>query len=138
MRHVRIRALLVSALVAGACHGDGPIGPHSGAMSLTLTGPGAGNRAIMFDLAGPVQALSVPLMSGLTLIDTLGTDSARIAVIAPRGTSVGSGEIARVNVANVCAVAKYRVRLVEIAGSDYALQPLSGYALSVIPDDRGC
>jgi len=96
-----------------------------------LQGPSSGERAIMFDLTGPAQAISAASQTLIAMVDTLAVDSLRIAIFAPRGVTIAAGEVARIRVENVCASARYHVGIVEVAGSDYALEPSSGYVLSV-------
>lgn len=134
----RAALLLLAAVLAGACQSDGPQGLRAGEFSLQLQSPSAGDRAIMFDLVGAAQTITPSLQSARVMVDTLAPDSVRIAIVAPSGSSIGPGEVARLGVANLCALSGYRARLVDVAGSDYSLKSLSGYALSVTVTDRAC
>ena len=134
----RTALLLLAAVVAGACQADGPQGLRAGEFSVQLQSPSNSDRAIMFDLIGPAQSITPSSQTARVMVDTLGPDSVRIAIVAPIGASIGSGEVARLSVPNICAAAAYRARIVDVAGSDYSLKPLSGYALSVAPTGRGC
>ena len=130
--------MILSVVVAVGCSGDGPQGPRAGELSVWLQSPSNGDRAIMFDLTGPAQAISPSPQTLSALVDTLAADSVRIAIFAPRGASIAPGEVARIRVENVCAVTRYHAGIVEVAGSDYSLKPPSGYGLSVRAADPGC
>jgi len=130
--------MILSVVVAVGCSGDGPQGPRAGELSVWLQSPSNGDRAIMFDLTGPAQAISASPQALSAMVDTIAADSVRIAIFAPRGASIAPGEVARIRVENVCAVTRYHAGIVEVAGSDYSLKPPSGYGLSVRAADPGC
>jgi hypothetical protein len=136
MKRRRWTAVMILSAVVIGC-GDGQ-GPRAGELSVQLQGPSADDRAIMFDLTGPVQTISPASQTLSAMVDTLAADSVRIAIFAPRGSSITAGAIARIHVENVCDVARYHAGIVEVAGSDYSLRSPAGYGLSVRAADSGC
>lgn len=115
-------------------------GPRGGGeISVWLQSPSNSDRAIVFDLTGLAQGVSAAPQTTLrALVDTITPESVRVAVIAPRGTSITAGEVARFLVQDVCALSRYRIAIVDVAGNDYSLKTLSGYALSIRSPEGTC
>ncbi len=130
MRRVAWGLLLAGA--AMAC-GDGG-GPQPGQLTVTLTTQNQA-RAIVFRVTGPnVQVVgglptgSFPYQVASVLA---GTDTVRVAVFAPQGTTLQPGVIAAFDVPDVGAAASYGVTVQEVAGPSYALQTPFQFVLAI-------
>jgi hypothetical protein len=116
------------AVLAAAC-GDAT-GPRSGPLDVRVTGATPA-RAVVLRVVGPVAAVSAPPGSAVVVVAAAaGTDTTRLAVIAPRG-SLLSGVIARLTVPDVSATDRYGVQVLQAAGTAYALLPTGAVGVSV-------
>lgn len=129
------RALGVLALAAVAAWGcSGDQGPVAGELSVRLATPRTGDRAILFLVVGAQHGVTAPSGSSYrVLVDTSAVgDTAWIAVLAPQGTGLAAGEIARLTVTDTRKAADYRISLTDLAAADYSVGIISGAALSVV------
>jgi hypothetical protein len=129
------RALGVLALAAAAAFAcKGNEGPVAGELSVRLATPRNTDRAIFFRVVGQERAATAPSGSNFkVLVDTsVVGDTSWIAVIAPQGTGLAAGEIARLAVADVRKAADYKITLKDIAAADYTVGNNSGIILTVV------
>ena len=128
----RAPALLV--LVAAAAFGcSGDQGPVAGELSVRLATPRNTDRAVFFRMIGRQHAVTTG--TGTTyrvLSDTSAAgDTSWIAVIAPQGSGLSAGEIARLAVPDTRSVGSYRAIVVDVAAADYSAGDTAGVSLTV-------
>jgi len=125
------RFLAVLAVAAAACSGE--TGPVAGELAIRLSTPRSSDRALMFVLTGRQSGVSAAPASGYGVFaSTAAGDSTRIVVVAPAGSGIAAGEVARINVADTRAVGAYSVRLSDVAAANYAAGDTAGISLSVV------
>jgi hypothetical protein len=129
------RALGVLAVAAATTFGcrsiDGPVG---GELSVRFTTPRVTDRAVLFFVVGAQRGVTAPTGSSYRVVsDTSGVgDTTWIAVIAPQGSGVTAGEIARLAVPDLSKSAAYTIALTDIAAADYSVGGISGVSLTVV------
>jgi len=128
------RALAVLALAAAVAIGCSDQGPVAGDLSVRLATARTGIRAILLRVVGLQHGVTPA--SGTTyrvLSDTSAAgDTSWIAVIAPQGSALVAGEIARLTVPDTRKAGDYLASLTEVAASDYSVGDLSGVTLAVV------
>lgn len=124
----RLAPVLAAALLAAGCGGGD--GPSAGTLEVTLTGSGPA-RSVKFQLVGPTTGIAEPGTGPVLAADTAGADTLVVAVIAPAGATLNGTAVAHLSVPDVGAAASYTATVLEVAAPNYALQPVSGYALTV-------
>ncbi len=126
-RRPGLAALLATAL-ALSCGGDGT-GPVAGTLSVRLVTPTPGqDAAVLFTLSGPAAFTSASAPAGLRVFhEAFGPSGTRFVVTG----ALAAGTILTIGVADVSQASSYAVSIQQIAGGDYALRPLTGYALTV-------
>jgi len=124
------RVLGVAAVLALGC--SEPSGPVAGDLVVSLAGA-AQARAVSFRLVGPRSAVGAPGgTSYLVYPAQLQADTMHLIVVAPLGTTLGPGPIARVSVPDVRRVGAYVAIVDEVAGPTYALQNPTQFSLTVV------
>jgi hypothetical protein len=119
---------LAAALLAASCGGDS--GPSAGTLVVQLVGaPPA--RAVKFRLTGPTTGIAEPGTGAALAADTAASDTLVVAVIAPVGVTLNGAAVARITVPDVGATTAYTATVLEVASPTYALQPASGYSMTV-------
>ncbi len=128
------RALAVLALAAAAswgCRGDQ--GPVAGELSVRLATPRTTDRAVLFQVVGPPRSVKGWSSGYRVIADTSATgDTSWVAVIAPQGTGLAAGEIARVAVADTRQAGAFVISLTEAAAADYSVGAFAGITLTVV------
>jgi type IV pilus biogenesis protein CpaD/CtpE len=129
------RWLVLAAVVAVggvACRGDQ--GPTSGELAVRLVTPRSGDRAVVFVVTGRLHGVTAPAGSAYRVFaDTsVAGDSARVVVVAPSGSGVVAGEIARIRVDDVRKAATYLARVLDVATASYLNGDTSGVSLTVV------
>jgi len=124
----------VIALAAAAVAGCSDQGPVAGELSVRLGTPSPTPRAVLFRVVGKLHGVTAGTASGYRIIsDTSATgDTAWVAVIAPQGSGLAAGEIARVSVPDTRKAGSYEVSLTEAAASDYSVGVFPGITLTVV------
>ena len=133
MRRVAL-ALAVAAAAAGAAACNDQQGPVAGELTVQLATPVSTYRAVLFRVVGKLHAVNPPAgLNYRVLADTAANgDTAWVAVIAPQGGGLSSGEIARVEVPDTRNVGSYKVTFTEAAASDYSVGAFSGITLTIV------
>ena len=126
-----LRWLVLAAAVAGCGGHEGPV---SGELSVRLTSPRNGDRAMLFRVVGPQRGVTPAAGSSYRVFaDTSAVgDTTWIVVIAPVGTGLASGEIIRLAVNDVRKAGSYRTAVSDIAAADYAVGDTAGVSLLVV------
>ncbi len=134
----RTAALAAGAVLAAACAlaaitcRGGETGPVAGELSLRLSAPGTGDRAILVEVVGAQTAVSrAPGASYSLYSRTLAGDTVRIAVVAPAGSGIAPGELLRIAVPDTRRAGSYTGTVLEVAGPDYATRSATGYSVTV-------
>jgi len=126
-----VTLLSAAALAAGACSSAEK--PVAGELSVRLTTPNGDDRAVLFRLAGKQSAVTLPSGSTNRLLLSPGLgDTVRVLVIAPQGSHLVAGELARVSVPDTRQVASYAARVLDVASTGYLDRATAGYALQVV------
>ena len=127
-------ALAVAVAAAGAVACNDAQGPVAGELAVRLATTRPSDRAVLFRVTGPAHG--VKAWSGSTyrvIADTSATgDTSWVAVIAPQGTGLAAGEIARVEVPDTRNVASYEVSFTQAAAADYSVGTFTGIALTIV------
>jgi len=124
------RILGSAAVLALGC--SEPSGPVAGDLVVSLTGSGPA-RAVRFRLVGSRTAVGAPggttyrVYAAQPLADTM-----HVIVVAPPGTTLATGPVARVAVPDVRQVGAYVAIVDEVAGATYALQNPAQFTLTVV------
>jgi hypothetical protein len=129
------RALAVAACVAAAGMGcRGEQGPTAGELSVRLTASRPSDRAIVFLVTGRLHAVTGAAGSTYRVFaDTSANgDSAHVVVVAPAGSGLGAGELARLRVDDVRKAADYTAVVVDVATASYLNGDTSGVSLTVV------
>lgn len=122
---------MAAALGAGGC-GDGT-GPAAGDLVVRLTTQNTGARAILFRLAGAQSGVSAPSGTNYRVFTaSLGGDTALVAVVAPSGSTLAPGALARVSVSDVGAFASYTATPTQVAGTSYAIIPNTAFFILTV------
>lgn len=100
-------AAALAALLVMACSDATP--PPNGDVVLTATAVPVGARSVLLRVLGPATAASAPPGSGYRVFATPAGDTMRVAIIAPSGTSLGLGPLARLTVPDRQAATQYVV-----------------------------
>lgn len=123
------RVLGVAAVLALGC--SEPSGPVAGDLIVSLTGA-LQARAVKFRLVGPRTAVGPSGTGYRVYAANLLADTMYVIVVAPLGTTLGPGPIARVSVPDVRRVGAYVAIVDEVAGPTYALQNPTLFTLTVV------
>ncbi len=110
-------------------------GPTSGELSVRLTSPRNTDRAVLFAITGGAQrGASAPSGSVYRVFaDTSAAgDTTWVTVVAPAGTGLATGEIARIAVSDTRRAGAYRASVAEIAASDYSLADTAGVSIQIV------
>ena len=129
------RALGMLTLAAAAwAVGCGEQGPVAGELSVRLATSRSGDRAILFRVIGPEHGVTAGTGTGYRVVSdsSAAGDTAWIAVVAPQGTGLVAGEIARLAVPDTRKAGNYLISLTDIAAADYSVGSLAGVALTVV------
>jgi len=128
----RLALAAVVALTGSACRGDQ--GPVSGELAVRLATPRSSDRAVVFVAIGKLHGVTAAAGSGYRVFaDTSDNgDTAHVVVVAPSGSGVAAGEIARIRVDDTRQVRNYSARVIEVAAANYLLSDTSGVALTVV------
>ncbi len=126
---IAVAAIALAAFTAAACGGDdGPTGPSGpGQLTVNLSSTGSTGAAFLVTLTGSGISNPAAASAGDLFYSFASDNTVKVAVIG----SHSSGPLFRFSVPDVGQVSSYSVTLNEVAGSDNALQPTSGYSLSV-------
>ncbi len=124
------RVLGVAAVLALGC--SEPSGPVAGDLVVSLAGSGPA-RAVRFRLVGTRTAVGAPGGTSYRVYAAnLLADTMHVIVVAPPGTTLATGPIARVAVPDVRRVGAYVAIVDEVAGPTYALQNPTLFTLTVV------
>jgi hypothetical protein len=128
------RAFAVLALAAAAAVGCSDQGPLAGDLSVRLATSRTGIRAVLFRVVGRQHGVTAGIGSAYRVLsDTSAAgDTSWIAVIAPQGSTLAAGEIARLAVPDTRNVGGYRTALTDVAASDYSVGDIAGITLTVV------
>lgn len=127
----RLKNLALLVLVSGlACSDEGPASPMPGVLSVRVTIPNTGDRAIRLNVTGgAVLAVRSP-SSALVIHGALTQPGALVMAFGP----LESGEktiVAEIDVPDVRLAAEYQATIVDVAGPDFALRALDGYSATI-------
>ena len=127
----RVLAVLVLAAAAAAGCGEGPT---AGDLSVQFSTTLAQYRAVLFRVVGKQHGVSLGTGSSYRILsDTSATgDTAWIAVIAPQGTTLANGELARIKVPDTRQVQSYEVSLTDAAAANYSVGAFPGISLTIV------
>lgn len=127
MTGARCGALTLALAAAVSCGGDAT-GPRSGVLQIRLASPNQGSdAAILFTLTGPAPPTSATAPAGLRVFHERLSAVTKFAVTGP----LPAGTILTVAVEDVGRLGQYAAAIQQVAADDFALQPLSGYSLTV-------
>lgn len=128
------RIVGVLALAAAAAAGCSDQGPVAGELSVRLTTSRTTDRAVLFEVVGKLHGVTTGTGSSYRVLsDTSATgDTAWVAVIAPQGSGLAPGEIARITVPDTRRAGSYLISLTEAAASDFSVGAFSGITLTVV------
>jgi hypothetical protein len=129
----RALALAACVVVAGAgCRGEQ--GPVAGELSVRLAAARPGDRAIFFRVVGRLHAVTLAPGSGYRVFaDTSANgDTAHVVVVAPGGSGLAAGELARIRVDDTRKVSSYTARVLDVAATSYANRDSAGVTLTVV------
>jgi type IV pilus biogenesis protein CpaD/CtpE len=131
MRRCLALAALVAVTAAG-CRGEQ--GPVSGELAVRLVTPRSSDRAVEFLVAGKLNGVTAPAGSAYRVFadSASGADTTRVAVVAPSGSGLVAGEIARFRVNDTRQVLHYAARVIALAAATYELADTTGVALTVV------
>ena len=126
-----LAALLVAAAVAAGCRDDQ--GPVSGELAVRLSAPRPADRGIQLVVVGRVRRIAASPGSEYQVFgDTSANgDTAHVVVVAPVGSTLAAGELARILVDDTRQVRGYRAHAVALASSAYLPDDTSGVSLTV-------
>lgn len=130
MKRVYAVGMLAAVLAAGVRCKDST-GPVAGALRVRLTSPNSGaDSAIVLTITGPRTLTSATPGPGLRLFQQpLGGTTTRFALVGRLNTGA---TILTIGVENVNAVSQYAGTIQGVAGRNFLLRSLGGYALTVI------
>lgn len=121
-----------AAVIVGAACGGEATGPVAGDLDVTLSGVSA-PRAVVLRVVGPQTGVAKPAGTSYQVAAAAtGGDTLIVAVVAPRGGTLGSGTVLRVMVPDTRAASQYVVTLLQIAAPNYALQNPAQFGLAVV------
>lgn len=122
--------VLIAGLAVGlSCSDEGPDSPVPGVLTVRVTIPEAntGDRAIRLNVSGgAVLGVRSP-SDGLLIHSALTEPGALVMAFGP----LESGVVAELDVPDVRLAAEYQATIVDVAGPDFALRALGGYAGTV-------
>jgi hypothetical protein len=129
VRRARLALCLAAAAALAGC-GEGPL---AGELSVRLSTPRSTDRAILFVVVGPVRGVGPAAGSRYRVFaaPSPGGDSTRVTVVAPPGSGVAPGEIARIGVDDVRRAASYVVAVRDAASATFAVGDTAGLTLMV-------
>lgn len=134
MTHVYRRIALTVLLFGAACANDstGAGGQaQSGTLILRLTTPHADDGAVLFDVSGPPIDALAPVNASLRLFTRRANETTIVGAVVG---AVAQGDVVTLRVPDVGGVARYTLRIREVADRDNVLRAsLAGYALTVHP-----
>ncbi len=127
-----LAVLVLAAAAAGGCGGSE--GPIAGELSVRLASPRTTDRAILFRVVGRQHGVTAATGSTYRVFsDTSAAgDTSWITVVAPAGSGIAAGEIARLAVADVRQAGSYKAAVTDVAASNYAVGDTTGVTLSVV------
>jgi len=125
-------ACAACAVVAAGCASDQ--GPTAGELSVRLATARPADRAVLFTVTGHLHGVSAASGSVYRVFaDTAANgDTARVVVVAPAGTGLLAGELARVRVDDVRKAGSYVARVIDAATAAYTVGDTAGMSLSVV------
>lgn len=114
-----LAAIAALALAAG-CGGES--GPVAGALDIAVSSAPAGARAVLLRVVGgPVTAAAAPAGQPQRVFLSVSGDTAKIAVIAPTGVTLGTGPLVRLTVPDTRRAGDYVVTAVQASNASYQL-----------------
>lgn len=118
-------ALLLAAVLTAACGGsDGA----SGTLRVSLTSPNTDDGAVMLQVTGDIDSVTVP--AGLTLYEA--TPSATVVRAIVTGNIAPGGTVLTLHVPDVGRASSYATQLLQVsARGTYVQRPVGGYTLQV-------
>jgi hypothetical protein len=121
-------ALFLSLLVS-ACGNDGPTGPVSGVITVSLSTATADDRAIMVSVAGPEEITGIEAANPSYTVHSRGSGTAfRAAVFG----NLGAGALLRFTVPDVNKVSSYTATVLQVSDAANAVRAESaGYTLTL-------
>ncbi len=131
---IRTMMVVVLALGAGAvaaCSDAG--GPAPGQLGIRAAAPSQARAVLLRVTGAPVAAVKAPASTNYTVyFDSTHADTTMIMVVAARGTTLGAGPLADIQVPDTRAAGRYGVVAVQASDQSNALLPAAGgFSLSV-------
>ncbi len=126
-----VAALALGAGTVAACSDNG--GPTPGNLGIR-SAAATSARAVLLRVTGaPVAAVKAPATTNYTVyFDSTHADTTMIMVVAGRGTTLGAGPLADIQVPDTRASGRYAVTAVQASDQTNALLPAGGgFSLSV-------
>jgi type IV pilus biogenesis protein CpaD/CtpE len=132
MRHVAAGLTVAAALAFAACKGDQ--GPVAGELSVRLATPRSSDRAIMMVLTGAQHGVTAATGSAYRVFSLASTagDTTWVTVVAPKGSGLVAGEVARITVPDTRQAGSYKARVGDVAAADYSVSDTAGVSLTVV------
>lgn len=132
MKRALLAAVAVGTILCAGCRG-GETGPVAGDLIVRLTTPSNTDRAILFQLVGKLTAVRPASGSNYRVFSAaMIGDTVRIAVVAPRNSAIGAGELVRFSVPDTRKVGSYTVTVTDVAGADYSIANPGQYSLVIV------
>ena len=127
----RALALAAVAVLGAACRNDGPVG---GELAVRLQTPRPTERGIQFVVTGRAHGVTAPPGASYQVFADSSSDgdTSYVIVVAPAGSGLLAGDLARIRVSDARSVAGYSVRAVALASSSYAADTTLGVVLQVV------
>jgi len=129
----RVLALGVCVVAAAAgCRGEP--GPTAGELSVRLAAARPADRAIVFRVTGRLHGVTLaPGSPYRVFADTSANgDTAHVVVVAPAGSGLAAGEVARIRVDDTRKATSYAARVLDAATSSYANRDSAGIVLTIV------
>ena len=131
MRRVPVLLALATAAAFG-CSGDQ--GPVAGELAVRLATSRSTDRAVLFRVVGPQHGVTAGAGTSYRVVADSSAvgDTTWVAVIAPQGSGLAAGEIARLAVPDTRKSGAYAVVLTDVAAANYAVGGTAGVSLTVV------
>lgn len=122
-------ALVALLAVAAGCGGDdGGSSPVAGPLRVVVTSPNTDDGAVMFQVTGVVDSVTVP--AGLTLHQSAPGPNVIRAIVT--GNISSGGTLLTLHVPDVSKTSSIATQVIQVAArSTYAMRPAGAYSLTV-------
>lgn len=121
--------LVLAAFLTAACGGsDSNSGPVAGTLQVSLTSPNTDDGAVMFQIGGDVDSVTVP--AGLTLYRS--APSATVVRAIVTGNITSGSDILTLHVPDIGKASSYATQVLQVsAQGTYEQRPVGGYTMQV-------